>query len=133
MTAVFLIRFYYHIYRYTREFYLVFFHMPILKGKFFFHQISKENSAAYYIRARAIFGQIRYFIFISILKGGQLLKEIICSSRRKFFLSTTDCLRKGFTIQESKQEVTKIMSLCKNDRKAWRSPIHIHIKFQVFL
>ena len=59
MTAVFLIRFYYHIYRYTREFYLVFFHMPILKGKFFFHQISKEKSAAYYIRARAIVGQIR--------------------------------------------------------------------------
>ena len=34
--------------------------MPILKGKFFFHQISKEKSAAYYIRARAIVGQIRY-------------------------------------------------------------------------
>ena len=36
--------------------------MPILKGKFFFHQISKEKSAAYYIRARAIVGQIRYII-----------------------------------------------------------------------
>ena len=28
--------------------------------KVFFHQISKEKSAAYYIRARAIVGQIRY-------------------------------------------------------------------------
>ena len=30
------------------------------KRNFFFHQISKEKSAAYYIRARAIVGQIRY-------------------------------------------------------------------------
>ena len=30
------------------------------KRKVFFHQISKEKSAAYYIRARAIVGQIRY-------------------------------------------------------------------------
>ena len=34
--------------------------MPILKGKFFFHQIRWEKSAAYYIRARSIVGQIRY-------------------------------------------------------------------------
>ena len=34
--------------------------MPILKGKFFFHQISKEKSAAYYIQAGAIVGQIGY-------------------------------------------------------------------------
>ena len=44
---------------YLPQFYLVFFHMPILTGKFIFHQISKEKSAAYYIRARAIVGQIR--------------------------------------------------------------------------
>ena len=37
--------------------------MPILTGKFFFHQISKEKSAAYYIWARAIVGQIRYMIY----------------------------------------------------------------------
>ena len=37
--------------------------MPILTGKFFFHQISKEKSAAYYIRARAIVGQIWYSSF----------------------------------------------------------------------
>ena len=33
------------------------------KRKVFFHQISKEKSAAYYIRARAIVGQIRYLTF----------------------------------------------------------------------
>ena len=32
------------------------------KRKVFFHQISKEKSAAYYIRARAIVGQIRYSV-----------------------------------------------------------------------
>ena len=48
-----------------KRIYLVFFHMPILKGKFFFHQISEEKSAAYYIRARAIVGQIRY-IYLSM-------------------------------------------------------------------
>ena len=34
------------------------------KRKVFFHQISKEKSAAYYIRARAIVGQIRYVNYL---------------------------------------------------------------------
>ena len=52
------------------------------KRKVFFHQISKEKSAAYYIRARAIVGQIRYANFFYWKKCEKLLQ---CKAYSHFF------------------------------------------------
>ena len=48
------------------------------------------------------------FIFVFILKGDQLLRERICSSRSKFFPFRVDSFLRGFSSKEAKQEVTKV-------------------------
>ena len=58
--------------------------------------------------------------FASLLNRGHLLKKRICSPRSKFFPLRVDPTLKGCTVQESKQEVIKVVSLCKNDRKSWK-------------
>ena len=64
-----------------------FFSHAYFKRKVFFHQISKEKSAAYYIRARAIVGHIRYiqlliitnihFFPLSIVYWNRLPAEVV--------------------------------------------------------
>ena len=66
-----------------------------------------------------------YLFFASLLNGSQLLMERICFSRSKFFPSRVDLSWKGFILQESKQNVTKVISLPKNGRKIWQhTPIN---------
>ena len=68
-----------------------------------------------------------FFIFASLLNGGQLLQERICSPRSKFFPSRVDPFWMCFSNQQSKQEVTKVVSLCKNGRKTKECiPIHLN-------
>ena len=66
-------------------------------------------------------------IFASPFSVGQLLNERICSFRSKFFPLKVDPFWKGFYTEGSKQEVTKVVSLCKYDRKKHeRIPIHLN-------
>ena len=61
------------------------------------------------------------FIFASHLNRGHLLKKRICSPRSKSFLLRVDLiLKRAAFFQKSKQEVTKVVSFCINDRKSWR-------------
>ena len=56
-------------------------------------------------------------IFASHLIRGQLLKKKICSIKSKFFTLRVDLILKGLhCVKKSKQEVTKVVSLCKNDK-----------------
>ena len=70
------------------------------KRKVFFHQISKEKSAAYYIRARAIVGQIRY-LFGDFHKEGNLMKI-----NSILFYPITLEGRRGTTDEKNKLQLT---------------------------
>ena len=50
-------------------------------------------------------------IFTSLLSGGHLLKEEICSFRYKIFLLRVYIFWEAFALQESKLEVTKVVSI----------------------
>ena len=55
-----------------------------------------------------------FFVFASLRNGGQPLKERICSSMRKFFLSKKNPLQKIFSLMASKQEIMKVVPHCEN-------------------
>ena len=58
------------------------------------------------------------FLLSSLLNVGQLLKEWICSSRSKFFPLRVSPFGKGVIAQGSKDDVTKVVSLSKNNCKS---------------
>ena len=62
--------------------------------------------------------QLFYFYFAFHLIKGSNLKEKMCSSMRKFLPLRVDPFLKGCIVQGSKQEVTMVVSLCKNNRKS---------------
>ena len=52
------------------------------------------------------------FAIFFVSFGDQLLKDRICSSRSKFFPLRVELISRGFVIQEHKQKVVKVVSLC---------------------
>ena len=71
------------------------------------------------------------FIFASLLNGGQLIKERICSNRSKFFPLRVDPLLDGFILSGRKQEVIKVVPLRKASRKAWKSTHYLNHSTEV--
>ena len=78
--------------------------------------IATESQSHYILNTPTIFNSA------SILNGGKLLKQRICSSRSKFLPLRVDPFWNGSVVQE---KVTEAVSLCKMAYKHVALPIHL--------